>query len=143
MVLVDAKGAPSKITMLRPSESNKGLGYHMAVDGNQREEFATRSTKVEHTCVAAENYRMNYTEAKQLLEQRLLAQTKYGLTLSQFDQNQCQKLSVRINRAFLPKMHINRNIWSKAMGGPWSKYGHILSSGPVRGNILDTSIEMG
>lgn len=96
MVLVDAKGAPSKITMLKPSEPNKGLGYNMAMDANQMIEYESWTGKIEHMCIAAETSRLGYTEAKQMLEQRLLPQSKYGLRLSQFTQTQCQRMEGRV-----------------------------------------------
>eukprot|EP00956_Cyclotella_meneghiniana_P036705 scaffold129293_cov46-Cyclotella_meneghiniana.AAC.1 len=79
-------------------------------DGNQMMEYDTRRAKIETTSVAAENSLLGYMETKQLLEQRLLSKTKYGLTLSQFIHTQCHQLSLPINKASLPKMHINRNM---------------------------------
>lgn len=118
LILVDAKGAPSKIKMLAQNGTNKGLGYYMAADGNQKMEFAQRSAQITKMCAVAATSRLSYTEAKQLLEQRLIPQMRYGLTLSQFTQEQCQELTVSINKAFLPKMRVNRHMKRAVVWGP-------------------------
>eukprot|EP00956_Cyclotella_meneghiniana_P033092 scaffold93176_cov89-Cyclotella_meneghiniana.AAC.1 len=118
MVLTDAKGAASKIRMLSPSGTNKGLGYFQAVDANQKVEYEERMGKIKKTCSAANSARLQYSEAKQLLERRLLMQTRYGLTLSQFTKAQCERMSAQINKTFLPLMRINRHMPRAVVYGP-------------------------
>jgi hypothetical protein len=84
IVLEDAVGAKSTITQLQPNEANKALGYYFAVDASQDVDFAARLEKVSSTCSGATSTRLLYSEGLQLLNSRLLAQTKYGLHLSQF-----------------------------------------------------------
>jgi hypothetical protein len=45
-------------------------------------------------------------EGLSLLNARLLAQTKYGLHLSQFPPDKCQQLSVIINESILPILNL-------------------------------------
>jgi len=40
MELIDAKGARTKISFCPPNELNKGLGFNLVPDGNQKHEFA-------------------------------------------------------------------------------------------------------
>jgi hypothetical protein len=120
VILQDNKGAPSKIAQLRPDKGNAGLGYMMAVDASQRDEFENRKSKIFQICVGAQSSRLSFKEAKQLLEQRLLMQTKYGLHLSQFTEKQCKELTVRINATFLPKLHIHSKMKRAVVWGPRS-----------------------
>jgi hypothetical protein len=77
--LHDNKNAPSAISILQPDQTNKGLGYFMAVDANQRTEHAERLAKIQGICSGAQTTRLGYEESLQLLNQRSLMQTKYGL----------------------------------------------------------------
>jgi hypothetical protein len=119
-ILTDNKGAPSSISILRPDQTNKGLGYHMAVDANQTKEYSERRDKVSHICTRAQSSRFSYSEALQLLNQRLLMQLKYGLVLSQFTPKQCHPLTVMINATFLPLLHIHRQMPRAVVWGPKS-----------------------
>jgi hypothetical protein len=116
--LTDVKGASSYIKSLKASDANKGLGYYMAVNANQAIEFAERQVKVQDICQGAQSAFLSYEEALRLLNQRLLAQTKYGLHLSQFSRKQCHDLSVMINEAFLPLLHIHRKMKRLVVWGP-------------------------
>jgi hypothetical protein len=98
--LTDVKGASSYILNLQANEANKGLGYYMAIDANQATEFTERMGKVAQICQGAKSSSLSYEEALRLLNSRLLAQTKYGLHLSQFSRKQCHDLSVIINETF-------------------------------------------
>jgi hypothetical protein len=53
-----------------------------------------------------------------LLNARLLAQTKYGLHLSQFPPNKCQQLSVIINETMLPILKSHRKLPCSVVWGP-------------------------
>jgi hypothetical protein len=68
----------------RVSGQKQMLGYYFAVDASQDVDFAARLEKVSSTCSGATSTRLLYSEGLQLLNSRLLAQTKYGLHLSQF-----------------------------------------------------------
>jgi hypothetical protein len=116
--LQDAVGATSMISQLKPNEANKGLGYHFAVDASQTVDFEARLEKVSFICNGAQSTRLSYSEGLQLLNQRMLAQTKYGLHLSQFTPSQCQQLSVLINETFLPILHIHRKMSRTVIWGP-------------------------
>jgi hypothetical protein len=72
-ILHDPKGAPSIISILRPDEANAGLGYHFAVDANQKHEYSSRYNKILSICQAAQSSRLDFGEANRLLNQRLLA----------------------------------------------------------------------
>ena len=115
---LDAKGAASRIKMMKPDEANKGLGYHMAVDANQKEHYATVKGKIEHICNGAQSGRLSFREAKDLLTLRLLQQTKYGLHLSQFSEKMCHPLTVLINGTFLQLMHIHSKTPRALVWGP-------------------------
>jgi hypothetical protein len=95
----------------------------MAVDASQEDEYVSRTKKIEHICNGAKSSRLTFKEAKQLLEQRLLMQTKYGLYLSQFTKKQCQPLTVLTNDTFLPKLHIHRKMKRAVVWGPISHGG--------------------
>jgi hypothetical protein len=122
-ILHDNKNAPSAISILQPHQTNKGLGYHMAVDANQVTEHTERLGKIQGICNGAQTTRLGYDESLQLLNQRLLMQTKYGLVLSQYTPKLAHPLSVLINETFLPLLHIHRRmpravVWGpKALGG--------------------------
>jgi hypothetical protein len=117
-ILTDNKGAPSSISILHPDQTNKGLGYFMAVDGNQDQEYSERYAKVQHLCNGAQSCRLSYPEALQLLNQRLLMQLRYGLVLSQFTPKQCHPMSVLINVTFLPLLHVHRRMPRAVVWGP-------------------------
>ena len=118
ITLLDNKGAPSKITQLRPNEGNAGLGYMMAVDASQTDEHSNRLTKVTDICIRAQASRLSFKEARQLLNQRLLMQTKYGLHLSQFTEKQCHPMTVLINATFFPKLGLHSKMKRAIAYGP-------------------------
>jgi hypothetical protein len=118
IVLEDAVGAKSTITQLQPNEAIKGLGYHFAVDSSQDIDFAARLDKVSSLCSGATSTRLQCNEGLQLLNSRLLAQTKYGLHLSQFKPAKCQQLTVLVNGTSLPILKINRHMPRTAVWGP-------------------------
>jgi hypothetical protein len=97
IMLRDAVGATLMISKLKPNEANKGLGYHFAVDASQTVDFEARLEKVSFICSGAQSTRLSYSEGLQLSNQRMLAQTKYGLHLSQFSPSQCQQITVLTN----------------------------------------------
>jgi hypothetical protein len=118
--LRDNKGAPSSIAIIRPDQTNKGLGYFMAVDANQVKELDERMKKIQQICTAAQSSRLSYAEAHQLLHQRLLMQTRYGLVLSQFTPKQCHPMMVLINGTFLPLMRVHQRTPRAVVWGPIS-----------------------
>jgi hypothetical protein len=69
-------------------------------------------------CNGAQSAFLSYEEALRLLNSRLLAQTKYGLHLSQFTKKQCHSLSVVINETFLPLLHVHRKMKRAVVWGP-------------------------
>ena len=81
-------------------------------------DFEARLEKVSFICSGAQSTRLSYSEGLQLLNQRMLAQTKYGLHLSQFTPSQCQQLSVLTNETFLPILHIHRKMSRSVIWGP-------------------------
>jgi hypothetical protein len=117
-VLTDNKGAPSSISILRPDQTNKGLGYYMAADGNQDTEYSERYARLQQLCASAQTSRLSYSEALQLLNQRLLMQLRYGLVLSQFAYKQCQQMTVLLNATFLPLLHVHRRMPRAIVWGP-------------------------
>jgi hypothetical protein len=117
-ILHDNKNAPSTISILQPHQTNKGLGYFMAVDGNQKTEHSERLAKIQGICSGAQTTRLGYDESLQLLNQRLLMQTKYGLVLSQYTPKLAHPLSVLINQTFLPLLHVHRRMPRAVVWGP-------------------------
>jgi hypothetical protein len=109
-ILHDNKNAPSAISILQPHQTNKGLGYFMAVDANQVTEHSEHIAKIQGICSGAQTTRLGYDESLQLLNQRLLMQTKYGLVLSQYTPKLAHPLSVLINQTFLPLLHVHRRM---------------------------------
>ena len=118
ITLLDAKGAASKIKMMRPEEANKSLGYHMAVDANQHEHYASIKGKIAHICNGAQSGMLSFREARELLTLRLLQQAKYGLYLSQFSLKMCNPLTVMINGTFLQLMHVHSKTPRAIVWGP-------------------------
>jgi hypothetical protein len=116
--LKDVNGATSYITSLGPQVANKGLGYFMAVNASQETEFSERKGKIMFICQGAQSASLSYEEALRLLNSRLLAQTKYGLHLSQFMEKQCHSLSVVINETFLPLLHVHQKMKRVVVWGP-------------------------
>jgi hypothetical protein len=55
LMLQDNKGASSCIKQLKPNQGNAGLGYVMAADASQEDEFANRKSKIEHICMNAQS----------------------------------------------------------------------------------------
>jgi hypothetical protein len=82
----------------------------MAVDANQKSESKERIGKIKQTCAGAQSACLNFDEANQLLNRRLLSQTKYGLNLSQYTPKDCKPMTVLINGTFLPLLHIHRRM---------------------------------
>jgi hypothetical protein len=118
LILKDNKGAASSISNLRSDQANTGLGYHMAVDANQKSASRERMGKIKQTCDGAQSACLNFDEAYQLLNRRLLAQTKYGLHLSQYTPKDCKPMTVLINGTFLPLLHIHRRMKREVVWGP-------------------------
>jgi hypothetical protein len=116
--LLDNKGAPSRITQLRPDQGNAGLGYNMAVDASQDDEYSSRLAKVTDICTRAQASRLSFKESKQLLNQRLLMQTKHGLHLSQFTKKHCHPMTVLINATFFPKLRLRSKMKRAIAYGP-------------------------
>lgn len=120
-ILRDPEGAPSLISILRPDEANAGLGYHLAVDANEKHEYSVRHSKISSICTAALSSKLDFDEARRLLNERLLAQTKYGLHLSQYNAKQCHAISVYAT--FLPLLHIHQKMSKAVVWGPIGKGG--------------------
>jgi hypothetical protein len=116
--LLDNKGAPSRITQLRPDQGNAGLGYNMAVDASQDDEYSSRLAKVTDICTRAQASRLSFKESKQLLNKRLLMQTKHGLHLSQFTKKHCHPMTVLINATFFPKLRLRSKMKRAIAYGP-------------------------
>jgi hypothetical protein len=95
----------------------------MAVDANQNQEAEERMKKIMRTCTGAQSACLGYDEAGQLLERRLLPQTKYGLHLSQFSPKECHPMTVMINETFLPILHVHRRMKREVVWGPVSMGG--------------------
>jgi hypothetical protein len=79
----------------------------MTVDASQEDGHLNRLAKVTEICNRAQASRLSFKEAGQLLNQRLLMQTKYGLHLSQFTDKQCHPMTVLINATFFPKLGLH------------------------------------
>lgn len=65
--LTDVRGASSTIRRLRANEPNVGLGYSLAPDGNQIEEYKSHRSKVVHVCEAAANMMLTENTAAIML----------------------------------------------------------------------------
>jgi hypothetical protein len=90
----------------------------MAVDANQKGEGTARMAKIKHTCTGTQSACLNFDEAYQLLDRRLLSQTKYGLNLSQYNPKECKPMTVLINGTFLPLLNIHRKMKREVVWGP-------------------------
>jgi len=90
----------------------------MAVDASQDDEYSSRLAKVTDICTRAQASRLSFKEAKQLLNQRLRMQTKYGLHLSQFTEKHCHPMTVLINATFSPKLGLHSKMKRAIAYGP-------------------------
>ena len=118
MELLDSKGARSSIKFAPPNLPNKGLGFHIAMDGNLTHELKERKKKIIHTCKAAVGMQLKQKTAFKMHDGRLHAQTAYGMRLSYFNVKQCHQLDVIVTRTFLTLMKINRGTPRAMVHGP-------------------------
>ena len=94
VILSDIKGAATTIKFLTPKESNEGLVFNIAPGGNQEHEFKQRVAKIRHMRMAAASIFLSQRKAHNILHNRLITQTAYGMRLSQFSQQQCYRLDM-------------------------------------------------
>ena len=132
MELLDSKGAKSSIQFAPPNKPNKGLGFHIAMDGNLQHELIERKKKITHTCRAAAGMQLNQKAAFRMHDGRLHAQTAYGMRLSYFTQKECQELDVIVNRTFLPLMKVNRGTPRAVVHGPLQYGGMAIAKHSAR-----------
>ena len=94
--LSDIKGVTTTIKFLTIKEPNKGLGFNIAPNGNQKHKFRQQLAKIRHMRMTAASIFLSQREAYTMLQRRTITQTAYGMRLSQFPQRQCHRLDVQL-----------------------------------------------
>ena len=118
MDLLDIKGARTQSLLVSSDKPNKGLGFCLAPDGNQKYEYACRVEKIKHICKAAVSMHLRQYDIFILLTCRLIAQTTYIMQPSQLTEKQCHALHVLVLGVSLPLMKINLSTPRALVYGP-------------------------
>jgi hypothetical protein len=118
LVLKDNKGGSAVIEFLPPDQPNKGLGYYLCPDGNQKHQFKHVYDAIKDICNKIAGAQLSEKETRQALLQRLLPKLDYGLYASHFTKKQCEDIDKVINASFLPRLRINRNTARAIVFGP-------------------------
>ena len=124
ITLCDIKGAASTIKQLRANEPNVGLGFHLAPDGNQLEEFRSYLNKIRLVCAATTSMHLTHADTRVMLRSQLIPKLWYGLHLSQFMPRQCKTADILLNTTFLPRMGIHRKTKLAVVYGSTQRGGH-------------------
>ena len=123
ILLEDHKGAISMIKFTPPNQPNKGLGYLLCPDGNQKQEYDVVMEKLKRISKSTSLAFLTASETKQLLYQRLMPALDYVLSLTSFTKKQCKKMDTVVRSNFFPHMHYNRNSPDAVMRGPMEQGG--------------------
>ncbi len=123
ILLEDHKGAKSMIKFTPPNQHNKGLGYHLCPDGNQKKEYEVIMEKLRRISKSTSLGFLTASETKQLLYQRLMPTLDYVLTLTSFSKKQCKKMDTEVRHNLFPYMHFNRNSADAVLRGPMEQGG--------------------
>jgi hypothetical protein len=123
LLLVDHKGAPAIIQFLPPDQPNKGLGFLLCPDGNQRHQYKKVLETTTDIAMACSSTFLNPSEARQLLYERLVPKVDYSLHLTSFSEKQCEDLNTVVRQHFLPKLGFNRNTPTAVVHGPMDQGG--------------------
>ncbi len=123
ILLEDHKGAKSMIKFMPPNQPNKGLGFHLCPDGNQKKEYNVVMEKLRKISKSTSLSFLTASETKQLLYQRLMPTLDYVLNLTSFSKKQCKKMDTEVTHNFLPFMHFNRNSPDAVIRGPMEQGG--------------------
>ena len=118
VVLEDGKGAYAVIQYRGPSECNKGLGFRLCPDGNQKHQFEAIRDSIRTVCGAVKTAHLTEKEAIQALFQRILPKLAYPLHLAHLNKEQCTNIDACIRQAVFPQMRLNRNYPKAVAYGP-------------------------
>ena len=99
LVLEDKKGVTSIINFRGPGEPNEGLGFRFCPDGSQDHHFEFVRKKMVEACDAVASAYLTESEARQVLQQRLIPKLSYPLHLSSFTPAQGTKIDTLIRNA--------------------------------------------
>ena len=138
ILLEDHKGATSVITFLPPDQPNKGLGYHICPDGNQKQEFDVVMNKLRRISSSTAHAFLTPSETKQLLYQRLMPAIDYVLHATSFSKRQCKQMDTNIRKNIYPHMRFNRHTPAAVMQAPWDQGGMNMPDTYVRQTQLQT-----
>ena len=84
-ILTDVEGASSAIKHLPSIMPGKGLGFYIAVDGNQDHKFKHRLNKINHLCGAAVSMILSQKKIFYMLQTIVTLQTAYVVHLPQLN----------------------------------------------------------
>ena len=122
LVLKDGKGAHSVIQFLSPDEPNKGLGFRLCPNGNQRPHHEATLAAVKSLCSTAQGAFLTRMEAKKVVYERLIPKISYALGITTLSAKQCGEYNTAIRRTFVGPMGMNSNYPSAVLYGP-AEYG--------------------
>ena len=112
---------PGLQVLLNRNEVSKGeriLGVRLALDGNDRDEFAYRLTQAKDLAGRIRSAPFSREDAEVIYRERWLPSVGYCLPITQFSIKQCQKIQIPFYQAILPKMGFNRHIPTAVRFGP-------------------------
>lgn len=118
LVLEDKKGVTPIINFRGPGEPNEGLGFRFCPDGSQDHHFKFVRKKMVEACDAVASAYLTESEARQVLQQRLIPKLSYPLHLSSFTPAQGTKIDTLVWNAVLPSMRFNRKTLDAVIYGP-------------------------
>ena len=118
VTLGDTKGATMTIKFLTPKDPNEGLGFNIAPGGNQEHKFEQRLAKIRHLYMAAASMLLPHRKTYKMLQCHTITQTAYGMRLSQFSQQQCHQVGVRLLQTYLTLLVVNQSMPRAVAHGP-------------------------
>jgi hypothetical protein len=118
----DHTGKSSKIEYKHIDEPNEGLGLKMCPNADQIHEFRKRESQAVTYASRAATVCFNLREAWTALTVNVnvipFPSITYPFALTRFTSKQIAKIAIPINRVFLPKLGINRNMKRIALYAP-------------------------
>ena len=80
MELIDAKGARTKTRFCLSNKTNKGLGFNLAPDDNEKHEFVQRIDNMKHVCKVSVSMHLHQWEVGIMITKHLESQTTYEMS---------------------------------------------------------------
>jgi hypothetical protein len=118
VVVKDRSGKFSKIAYKHVDQPNEGLGLQMCPNGDQGHEFKKRETQAKTIAARVSTTRLQLHEAWTTLTVNVIPSVTYPFAPTRFTKKQLGKIAIPLNKFFLPKLGINRNMKRIALHAP-------------------------